>query len=166
MTINYNERLSTLIETLHQQKINVAMITTPANVFYYTGFNSDPHERFMALIIDNRSNENILFVPALDKEIAEDASYVKNIIPISDEEDPFAKLKEKLEGNIARFGLEMKTVSMFQHQRLSATFPEAVYDDIQPFINSQRLKKTRSELIYTEKAIDIIEKEIGRASCR
>src|SRR5690625_7205568 len=99
MTINYNERLSTLIETLHQQKINVAMITTPANVFYYTGFNSDPHERFMALIIDNRSNENILFVPALDKEIAEDASYVKNIIPISDEEDPFAILKEKLEGN-------------------------------------------------------------------
>lgn len=161
MTIDYKSRLSALIEKLHQQNIDIAMITTPANVFYYTGFNSDPHERFMALIIDNRSNENILFVPALDKEVAEDASHVKNIVPISDEEDPFAKLKEKLEGNIARFGLEMKTVSMFQHQRLTATFPEAVYDDIQPSINSQRLRKTRSELAYTGKAIDIIEKVLA-----
>jgi len=161
MTINHQERLSVLQESLHEQNIDIAMITTPANVFYYTGFNSDPHERFMALVIDNRSNEYTLFVPALDKDMAESASHVKNIVPISDEEDPFEILKKELKGGIIYFGLEMKTVSMFQHEQLTSAFPESVYKDVQSFINAQRLKKTRSELIYTQKAIDIIEQVLA-----
>ncbi|WP_099159233.1 M24 family metallopeptidase [Virgibacillus ndiopensis] len=158
MTINYETRLNTLKDCLNENNIDVAMITSPANVFYYTGFNSDPHERFMALILDSRNNACTLFVPALDKEIADDESSVQTIVPISDEEDPFAILKNELGENIKHFGLEMKTVSMFQHKHLSAAFPKAYYDDIQSFINAQRLKKSREELVYVQKAVDIIEK--------
>ncbi|WP_269409441.1 M24 family metallopeptidase [Lentibacillus daqui] len=158
MSIDYRARLDALQNHLKENNMDIAMIMTPANVFYYTGFNSEPHERFMALVVDNRKQENILFVPALDKEIAANESFIKNIVPISDEEDPYAILQEKLDGNIARFGLEMKKVSMFQHQRLASVFPDTTYEDIQPFINGQRLKKSRSEIAYTQKAIDIIEK--------
>lgn len=158
MTINYQTRLDALQNHLKENNIDVAMISTPANVFYYTGFNSEPHERFMALVIDNLKQEFILFVPALDKEIAANDSFIKNIIPISDEEDPYAKLQEKLSTEPLVFGLEMKKVSMFQHQRLQSVFSKTTYEDIQPFINGQRLKKSRSELTYTQKAIDIIEK--------
>src|SRR5699024_184939 len=66
-----------------------------------------------------------------------------------------------LKGGIIYFGLEMKTVSMFQHEQLTSAFPESVYKDVQSFINAQRLKKTRSELIYTQKAIDIIEQVLA-----
>lgn len=158
MTIDYATRLKTLQEYLNTQQIDVAMVTNPANVFYFTGFQSDPHERFMALVIDNREQSNMLFVPALDKEIAANESFVQNVIPVSDEENPFAKLSNNLGKNITNFGLEMKTVSMFRHQHLESAFPTATYMDIQPFISRQRLKKTRSELVYTQKAIDIIEK--------
>ncbi|MDY0393437.1 aminopeptidase P family N-terminal domain-containing protein [Virgibacillus halophilus] len=103
MTIDHQTRLSKLQEHLRQQNIDIGMITTPANVFYYTGFHSDPHERFMALIIDNQNGETTLFVPALDKEIAEDASAVKNIVTVSDEEDPYAKLKQKITGKVSLF---------------------------------------------------------------
>ncbi|ASN04543.1 M24 family metallopeptidase [Virgibacillus necropolis] len=161
MTIDYRTRLNALQDYLSQNNVDIAMITTPANVFYYTGFNSDPHERFMALIMDNQKKQCILFVPTLDKEIADSESFVKTIVPISDEEDPFAKLKENLQGNIVRFGLEMKTVSMFQHRHLASAFPEAAYDDIQPFINAQRLEKSRSEIVYVQKAVDIIEKVLA-----
>ncbi|WP_284141631.1 Xaa-Pro peptidase family protein [Virgibacillus sp. LDC-1] len=158
MTIDFTNRLNTLQTHLKSQNIEVAMITTPANVFYYTGFQSDPHERFMALIIDNRKDEMMLFVPALDKDMAADASIVKNIVAISDEQDPYHILKENLNGQITRFGLEMKVVTMYQHNQLSKAFPEATYFDIQPFINGQRLKKSRNEIVHLQKAVDIIEK--------
>lgn len=118
-TIDYQTRLNTLQNYLTEKNIVVAMITSPANVFYYTGFNSDPHERFMALIVDNRTQEFTLFVPLLDMEAATSGSYVvPTIIPISDEENPFTKLQDKLGENIECYGLEMKAVSMFQHNNL------------------------------------------------
>ncbi|WP_188454753.1 M24 family metallopeptidase [Virgibacillus oceani] len=157
MNIDYQARLTTLQNNLIENNIDIAMITSQANVFYYTGFNSDPHERFMALIVDNRNQEHTLFVPALDKEIADNASFVKNIIPISDEENPYVKLKDKLGETISHFGLEMKSVSMFQHNQLQAVFPKATYKDIQPFINKQKLKKSRHEIVHLQKAVDIIE---------
>ena len=46
----YKSRRTKLEDYLLEQKIDIAMITSPANVFYYTGFKSDPHERFMSLI--------------------------------------------------------------------------------------------------------------------
>lgn len=161
MTIDYQTRLQTLLEHLNEKKIDIALITSPANVFYFTGFNSDPHERFMALIIDCRNKKFTLFVPALDKEIADAESFVKNIIPISDEESSFAKLKSELSSNVKCIGLEMKVVSMFQHNQLQAAFTDASYIDIQSDINKQRLIKSRNEIIYLQQAVDIIEKVLS-----
>lgn len=158
MTINYHNRIAALQKTLNEKNIDITLITAPANIFYYTGFNSDPHERFMGLVLDNRNQELTLFVPALDEEIAANESFVKNIVPISDEEDPFAKLKNELGTNIQRIALEMKEISMFRHNQLQLAFPEASYDDIQPAINKQRLKKSRDEIAYLQEAVDIIEK--------
>ena len=158
MKEEYQQRLTKLQNELIDKHVDVAMITTPANVFYYTGFNSEPHERFMALVADNRTKKFILFVPALDAEAAAEASIVSNIIPISDEEDPFAVLQEKLGKDISHLGIEMKTVSVFQYNQLQTIFPKTAYNDIQPFINLQRLKKSPAEVKYVKKAIDIIEK--------
>lgn len=161
MTIDYQTRLKTLQNYLIEKNIDVAMVTSPANVFYYTGFNSDPHERFMALIVDNRSQETTLFVPALDEEIAASESFIKTIIPISDEENPFSKLKGELGENISNFGLEMKAISMFQHNHLVSVFPKSSYEDIQQFINIQRMKKSKSEIAFSRRAVEIIEKVLA-----
>lgn len=158
MNNEYQQRLTALQNDLIEKEIDIALITTPANVFYYTGFNSEPHERFMGLILDNRTKEFILFVPALDAEAAAEASHVRNIVPISDEEDPFAILQSKLGKDVTHFGIEMKTLSVFQYNQLQTIFTQATYDDIQPFINSQRLKKSPAEVKYVKKAIEIIEK--------
>ncbi|MBP2259147.1 M24 family metallopeptidase [Virgibacillus alimentarius] len=161
MINQYQTRLNTLQSHLAKENIDVAIITSPANVFYYTGFNCDPHERFMAIVMDNRNKEFYLFVPALDEEIAVDESFIKNIIPILDEEDPFVKLKNKLSFKIQHIGLEMKEVSMYSHNQLQIVFPEASYDDIQGAINKQRLKKDRNEIECLQEAVNIIEKVLA-----
>ncbi|WP_174614541.1 M24 family metallopeptidase [Virgibacillus ihumii] len=161
MVLDYQNRLEQLEQYFKEQNFSIAMIAAPANVFYFTGFNSDPHERFMALVWDGQTEGFTLFVPALDKEIAKNDSFVERIVSIADEEDPYSILKNNVGADIKKIGLEMKETSMFKHRNLSSAFPEASYDDIQPFINKLRLKKSRPEVTYLQEAVDIIEKVLG-----
>lgn len=157
MTANYQNRLNQLQEYFERKNISLALISNPSNVFYYTGFSTDPHERFMALVWNSKVREFILFVPALDNEIARNESFIKKIVPISDEEDPFLIVQREIGNNLNKIGLEMKKFSMYRHQQLSMLFPGVEYYDIQPQINSQRMKKTKKEIDYLQEAVDIIE---------
>lgn len=157
MTVDYQKRLEQLRNYFKEKEASISLISNPSNVFYYTGFNSDPHERFMSLVWDGKTDEFILFVPALDMEIASSDSFIEKIIPIADEDNPFNVLQGEIGADVVKIGLEMKETSMFTHQQLQMVFPDATYYDIQASINSQRLKKSRDEIAYLQEAVDIIE---------
>ncbi|MGO4268441.1 aminopeptidase P family N-terminal domain-containing protein [Paenibacillus sp. TAF58] len=52
MSSIYEFRLHKLRGYLEKKKIDIALITNPTNIYFFTGFHSNPHERFMALIVD------------------------------------------------------------------------------------------------------------------
>jgi len=158
MSIDYKNRLDDLSHYFKESDLAIGIVMHPANVFYYTGFNSDPHERFMALVWDGKEDDYRLFVPALDKEMAQADACIDQVIPISDEEDPFAILKREVSGDSGQIGLEKKAVTMFRHERLKEVFPASTYLDIQDGINKQRLIKSRDEIHFMQEAVDIIEK--------
>lgn len=158
MRKEHHKRLEELKRYLQMKKIDIAMITSPASVFYYTSFYSDPHERFMALVIDTRSDKNHLLVPALDFDIANEQQVVTRIKPISDEDNPFSILHEKIGEDVKHFGFETKQVNVFQYNHLKGICPNAQFTNIQDFINNQRMKKSRNEIQVAKKAVDIIEK--------
>lgn len=154
----YTSRLKKLKSFLIKNEIDIGMIMSPANVFYYTGFNCEPHERFMALVIDTEHDETHLFAPALDLEIAQQQEVVSNITPISDEQNPYQVFKDILKTkNISKFGIETKIVNVFTYNHLLNIYKDARFVDIQSFVNSQRLIKSRSEIKKAQKAVDIIE---------
>lgn len=157
MTIDYQKRLEQLRSYCKEKETTMSLISNPSSVFYYTGFNSDPHERFMALVWNRKTDDFILFVPALDVEIASTESIIKQIVPISDGDNPFKILQSEIDTDVVKIGLEMKEISMFTHQQLQMVFPDATYDDIQASINHQRLKKSRNEIDYLQEAVNIIE---------
>ena len=157
----YKSRRTKLEDYLLEQQIDIAMITSPANVFYYTGFKSDPHERFMSLIIDTREKKTILFVPALDYSAASVVSDIETIIPISDEEVPFAVVSNALGNNVKVFGVEKKSLNLFRYDSLMAFFPETSVVDIQPFNNVLRMRKSSKEITIMQNAVNIIEKVLA-----
>ena len=161
MNAVYETRRKKLESYLDEQQIQLAMITAPSNVFYYTGFNSDPHERFMALVIDMRKKETTLFVPLLDESAAALASDIQKIIPISDAEEPFEVLSKTLGADITTFGVEMKALSLFRYHGLKGFYPEATVSNIEDAVNGQRIKKSTYEIEVAQKAIDIIEKVLA-----
>lgn len=154
----YEQRLDELTIYLKKEKVDIAMITYPPNVFYYTGFNTNPHERFLALIIDTRSNQYFFFVPELDAEIAKNDSIIETIVPISDAQDPFDIVNKTINTDLAIFGLEKKAVTFFRLEELEKIITNATFYDIQPKINLQRMKKSEKEIHSSQKAVDIIER--------
>ncbi|WP_438315860.1 M24 family metallopeptidase [Sporosarcina sp. FA9] len=161
MNTVYETRRKKLENYLGEQQIELAMITAPSNVFYYTGFNSDPHERFMALVFDMRKGEITLFVPLLDESSAALASDIQKIIPISDAEEPFEVVSNTLGADIATFGVEMKALSLFRYNGLKSFYPKATVSNIEDAVNAQRIKKSAHEIKAAQKAIDIIEKVLA-----
>jgi len=159
MKMEYEQRLEELTTYLKKEEIDIAMITYPPNVFYYTGFNTDPHERFLALMIDTRSDQYFFFVPELDAEIAKNDSMIETIIPISDAEDPFDVVKQTIKtDNVATFGMEKKAVTVFRLEGLENIITDASFVDIQPKIDLQRMTKSPKEIEFAQEAVNIIER--------
>jgi Xaa-Pro dipeptidase len=76
----YQERMQQLRAYMEKEELDAVLITSPKHVYYLTGFFTEPHERFMGLIIPAQG-EPSLIVPALDREAAaEAASGVKQIL--------------------------------------------------------------------------------------
>lgn len=161
MSTIYSARRKQLKNYLQDKQIRYAMISYPANVFYLTGFNSDPHERFMALFINVDQDKEILFVPALDKDAAEMASDIETVIPISDDQVPFDVLQSNVGTLDGRFGIEGKVLSYNQYVDLKDYFSTIQFTDIQPFINTLRLQKSKEEIAALKNALEIIEKVLA-----
>ena len=157
MKKEYFSRLQTLQDYLERNNIDVAMITEPSNVFYFTGFLSEPFERFMALVLDIKKGKAMLFVPALDKTIASNESIVENVIPISDEENPIEILQKNISDHLMSIGLEKKSVHLSLYEDLRAAFSNVSFIDVQPFNNSMRKRKSRTEVESIKQSIQIIE---------
>src|SRR5690625_161907 len=115
----------------------------------------------MALFLDVKNNKEVLFVPALDKDAAEMASDIETVIPISDDQVPFDILQNNVGHLDGQFGIEGKVLSYNQYIDLKTYFSSIHFTDIQPFINTLRLQKSKEEITALKNALKIIEKVLA-----
>lgn len=156
----YEQRLQLLQSYLKDQQVEASMITSPINIYYFTGFFSDPHERFMALWV-TKEGQTVLYVPSLDEESAAKASAVRTIIPIKDTDDPYERLKQECGASLKRVGIEKKIMSVFQGEKLKECFEGAAFLDVEDFIMTLRSKKSKEEIQLVRKAIEVVERVLA-----
>lgn len=153
----YKLRQKTLKDYLGKQNIDIIIVMSPVNIHYFTGFQSNPHERFFALVVDSRKDSISLYVPALDLSAAEERAYVEEIIPVSETEDPYSKLRNAIGSDVSTFGIEKNVISIYRYEQITKNFSQAKFENIEPFITSRRLIKTNDEISIVRKAVEIIE---------
>lgn len=161
MTAIYQQRITALKEQMKERQIEVGLVTSPKNIYYYTGFHSEPYERFMALLLDGRTDQLGLFIPALDYEAAKQHSFVEQLIPIFDEQNPYQVVKDHIGEEIKSLGVETKRVTLHQQTQLNDHLSISGYLDIGDFIASQRMRKTPEECLRVERAVQIVEKVLA-----
>lgn len=149
-------RLDTLRKYMDEQQIDVAIITLPKHVYYLTGFLSEPHERFLGLLIP-RDGEATLLVPALDREAAEQSSMITQIATHKDTDDPYEIVKGILPAGLRRVGLEKDHLTVNRFEALANALEAEQYLDMELPLREMRLTKSPDEIVRIKRAIDVIE---------
>ncbi|RAV20649.1 M24 family metallopeptidase [Paenibacillus contaminans] len=149
-------RLDRLQVYMEQHELDAILITQPKHVYYLTGLATDPHERFLGLVL-SQTKEPVLVVPALDEEAARVAKGVREIVTHTDTQDPYAILKSILPTKISRFGIEKTHMTVSRFEALSAAAGAEQYVDIDEPLRVMRLIKSSEEIVRMRNAVRIIE---------
>ncbi|MFC7687039.1 M24 family metallopeptidase [Ureibacillus sp. GCM10028918] len=149
-------RFQTLRDYMKEHELNAALITSPKNVFYLTGFLSRPYERFLGLIVPVEG-EPLLLLPKLDLEAAQQGSNIEHIVTHSDTQNPYEILKQKLPLGIKKLGIENGELLVRRLEDLQKAIPEVEYADIGVPLQEMRTIKTEDEVNCLRKAVQISE---------
>jgi len=159
----YTTKQKRLITYLKEEmKTEHAIIMSPTNIYYYTGFYSDPHERFFALSVDAKNEKTILFLPSLDKSAAEGVAQADELVAVEDTDNPYEKFSETIGTQLQSYGCEKGFITLAQYEQLANYYPNADVYDIQPYIASERLKKSRDEIEHVKEAIKVAEQALAK----
>lgn len=150
------DRFRQLHTYMNEQKLDAIVITSPIHVYYLTGFFTDPHERFMGLVIPN-DGEPTLIVPALDREAAEKGSSVTRIETHTDTQDPYVVLKRTLPARLSQVGIEKSHLTVSRFDVMSSAIGAEKYVDVEAVLREMRLIKSPDEIVRIKRAIQLVE---------
>lgn len=142
------EKITHLTNYLKKENIDLLYLDNPQTVAYFTNFESNPHERIVALFVTQ--NSHFLFTPALEKEDAQSISTVKDVVSYTDAENPWKIIKEKLDkelASLATLAIEESTLTVDRYHALHSLSEETVqFIDTTSFLQKLRLTKYTDEI--------------------
>ncbi|WP_028549615.1 M24 family metallopeptidase [Paenibacillus sp. UNC451MF] len=153
------KRIEKLYSLLEDEALDILFITLPKLVYYFTGFYSDPHERFMALICV-KGEEPILMVPVLDYEKAVRSTSISRVISHQDAENPYEVLKRHLHKGVTRMGIQAEHLNVRRYLTLKEATGAKEVVQLDDRIADFRVIKSHQEIEAIRRAIHCIEEAV------
>ncbi|MFS0554213.1 M24 family metallopeptidase [Brevibacillus sp. 179-C9.3 HS] len=157
------ERLGKLHAYMESNKLDALLITHPKNVYYFTGFLSEPHERFMGLVLV-RGESPFLFVPLLDGDKAQEACQSQSL-PIythDDSQDALTVLQHLLPTPLSHIGVEKNHLTAKTYEALVAMVHATEAVDVGELLCNIRVEKDETEIATIKRAIWVMEESLRR----
>ncbi|GIN58844.1 Xaa-Pro dipeptidase [Lederbergia ruris] len=149
-------RLNKLSKWLEKENIEAAFITSPDNVFYLTGFRSEPHERLLALVVF-QEKEPFIICPAMEKADARKSGWEYEIIGYNDTDQPWDFIEQRVKArisNIRQWAVEKNHLNVSRYEELNTRFPSSLLQDAELILNELRMLKTPEEMASIQKACE------------
>ncbi|RHW40740.1 aminopeptidase P family protein [Neobacillus notoginsengisoli] len=145
-----NERLQKLSAWMKDQDADVSFISSPDNVFYLSGFYTDPHERLLGLAVF-QDEEPFLVCPAMERNDAQNAGWEYEIIGFKDTDNPWEMIQtsiaKRLPKTAQNIAIEKEHLNVERYEELKRIFPDAVqFISAEEKMRALRLIKDESEL--------------------
>lgn len=144
-----NKRIENISNWLIKENIDFAFINSVPNIFYLSGYTSNPMERLLALIVF-KNVDPVLICPALEVEEVKSSSWDYNIISYTDNENPWDKIKEyfreNLVNNCKNFAVELEFITYKRFQLVQSLSPQASVKPVDQKLNELRLIKDETEI--------------------
>ncbi|AOV09266.1 M24 family metallopeptidase [Sporosarcina ureilytica] len=139
---------------MERENLDLVFVTLPRSIYYFTNFNTNPHERFFCLYIPI-DGEPVLILPELDLEEATKKSNVKNIRTHRDNENPMDILRELTSQQIERCGIQKEHMSLSRYEAINNVIGAKNYIDIEDEIQDMKALKSSGEIEKIKNAIRI-----------
>lgn len=152
-----NTRIDQFAHWLNEQSIDTAILTSTENVFYFSKFYSDPHERLLAIVLFPNA-EPFLVCPQMEVETAKQAGFEQTIIGYSDTEDPWDKIKKEINNRtntVHKIAIEKSHMNVERFETLLKAFPSAKFIQAEEKLNSLRMIKDADELQKLRRACEL-----------
>ncbi|WP_068775166.1 Xaa-Pro peptidase family protein [Paenibacillus sp. FJAT-26967] len=156
-----NERLKQLTGYMEQNSLDAVIITLPRHVYYLTGFASDPHERFLGLVLVN-GQDPFLLVPALDEEAAVQASSVKRVHTHQDTDSAYEILQGLLPAGLDAVGIEAEQWTLSRYEQLRGSVKAGRFTAVDEQLRNMRVIKTPEEVVLMRRAAEVVEEVLRR----
>jgi Xaa-Pro dipeptidase len=143
------QRIENIRQWLKKEDIGFAFVNSPANVYYLSNFNTDPHERLLGLFIFKEQSP-LLICPSMEVGQVKQAGWKHDIIGYNDSENPWEKLKPALENKEVlgseSIAVEKDFLSYSRALSLLTLCPKASLTSLEQKINQLRMIKDQKEI--------------------
>jgi len=174
--VEYKRRLRGLWDRMAERGLDGLLVTTPENICYLTGFESQGHFAFCGLIVPIEG-EPIMVPRRLEDSGVQERTWVAISRPYNENEDPIDKIVEALRLHYLsdkRIGYEKDCwfFTAVQQDRLFASSPVTSFVDAAGIVEAGRLikseleiEKMRSAARFAEEGMRAGIKAVGNGIC-
>ncbi|QDU47329.1 putative peptidase [Symmachiella dynata] len=157
----YARRMQALRERMAERGLDAVLITTPENICYLTGFESQGHFSFCALIVP-LEGEPIMVPRRLEDSGVQARTWVSISCPYEEVEDPIQKVRDTLRlydlsDNRIGFEKDCWFFTAVQQERLFALSHETSFVDCAGIVEAGRLIKSDLEIEMIRSAARVAE---------
>lgn len=150
-------RLQHLYDSMKQNHLDSMFITSKANLFYFSNYYTDPHERFIGIYVTQK-HDPFLIVPAMEVNDAKQAGWMYEIIGYKDDEDLWALIQNHIHtlGNTPeRIGLEEDEISLARYKAVQQILPKTEIIHAQEMLAHLRVIKSPQEYNILQQAAEL-----------
>ncbi|MGX7051969.1 M24 family metallopeptidase [Leuconostoc palmae] len=145
MNIN---KLHEMTNWLNKEHLDGVILTDYHDIAYLTGFNSDPIERVLALVLF-ANYEPFLFGPALEVNSMVVSGWQFDTVGYEDNQNPWKMIASKLKSLTSgtQFAIQFDQITLSRYNALKKALPNVSFlKDATGQINQMRLIKSKDEL--------------------
>lgn len=149
-----NHRIEKLQTWMKENDIEVSFLTSSENVFYLSGYFTNPHERLLALVVF-QEQEPFLVCPGMEVHDAKRSGWEHEILGFSDIENPWEIILNSINkriNTVSKAAIEKEHMNVERYEQLSRLFPNAAFVSAEEKLRMLRMIKDAKELKIIEEA--------------
>ena len=141
-------KINQIQDYLNENNIDAAFVTTPDNVFYFSGFDSEPHERLLGVMIFKNA-EPFIICPKMEVPDALATGWNFEAVGHADTDNAWHIVRDAIAArgvNISSMAIEKSHVTVERLEALTELYPSASFLRLDDQINAMRVIKSEDEL--------------------
>jgi Xaa-Pro dipeptidase len=141
-------KIQQIQQFLKEKNIDAAFVTTPDNVFYFSGFDSDPHERLLGVMIFQDA-EPFIICPKMEVPDALAAGWSFEAVGHTDTDNAWHIVRDAIAARgvtISSMAIEKAHLTVERLEALTELYPSANFLRLDDQINAMRVIKSEDEL--------------------